>query len=231
MTDPEFSRHPRTRIETFFCVGEEAPHGLGELLDDSPALEEALDIAGHKFEVVVEPLYRRRLVSNGTDEVFDIVHEANITICTETNVVLGVVGDRYTPLQNEEAFRVLEPLLDEGVAHLETGGTPWDRRAAWLQVRFDEEHPVVREVFTDGITPYGLVVNEHGGRRGVVVMNTSVRVVCGETLAQALAERGARKISVAHTSQVLSGTERAARELWKGFFERMAAPSRIVRSS
>ncbi len=32
---------------------------------------------------------------------------------TDVGKVLGVVGSRYTPLQNRDAFRILEPLLDK----------------------------------------------------------------------------------------------------------------------
>ncbi|WP_457147501.1 DUF932 domain-containing protein [Mycobacterium sp. URHB0021] len=38
--------------------------------------------------------------------------------------VLGVVGARYDPVQNEESCALLDSLVDEGRAHYETAGAP-----------------------------------------------------------------------------------------------------------
>jgi phage/plasmid-like protein (TIGR03299 family) len=213
-------------VGSVFSVRETMWHRLGHVISTAPSLHEGMRLARHLYTVEVEPLYRRRLVSGGTDEVYDLVSGANVTVRTDTGAVLGTVGDRYTVLQNQQAFGVLEPLLDGGVAHLETGGTLRDGRDVWMLVRFDVSHPVVQEVFTDlGVRPYGLIANNHSGQRGVVLKNTPVRVVCANTLAMALGQ-GDGTMTVRHTGDVAAKTVDAARTLWRGIVERMVGAAR-----
>lgn len=146
-----------------------------------------------------------------------------VIVRSDDGTELGTVGRTYTPLQNRDAFRVLEPLLDAGVARLETGGSLREGADAWLMVRFDTERfgPVVREIFADEVIPYGLIANNHDGRRGVLLQLTPIRVVCANTLAAAEGHaRGGRAITVKHTKSVASATVAAAQKLFQGLIER-----------
>lgn len=104
---------------------------------------------------------------------------------------------------------MLEPLLDAGLASLETGGSLRDGRDVWMLVRFNIDSPIVREVFADGLIPFGLVSNNHTGQRKVIVQETPVRVVCANTLELALSRRE-RALSVRHTISVEARTAEAA---------------------
>jgi hypothetical protein len=146
---------------------------------------------------------------------------------------LGVVGGRYTVLQNKHAFSALDPLLDRGVAKLITGGTVRGGADVWMQVEFDIDHPVVQEVFANQIKPMGLISNNHTGARQVILQMATLRVVCANTLG--MAHAGAKlsnAIRVRHTSRVEAETIRAAEQLWGGIIERnitMAEQYRLLR--
>jgi phage/plasmid-like protein (TIGR03299 family) len=213
----------RNGVAETFSVRKTPWHQEGHVLTEAPTLAMALELAGQNFEVECTALYIRRTTEDG-DEYFVPSSHGRAVIRTDTGQELGAVGRKYTPLQNVEAFRVLEPLLDTGVVSLETGGSLREGADVWLQVRFNVDRfgPMVREVFADKVIPYGLVANNHNGRRGVLLQLTPVRVVCANTLG--MAERQGRKsdraITVRHTPNVARQTIKAAEHLFRGIVER-----------
>ena len=116
---------------------------------------------------------------------------------------------------------MLQPLIDGGLAAIETAGSLRGGRDVWLLVRFNVADPRVREVFATEVVPFGLLSNNHAGERGVVLQETPIRVVCANTLGLALetAKRG-RMVSVRHTLGVEERTTAAAGRLWRGIIER-----------
>ena len=200
-----------------FSVVETPWHMEGVVLDKPPeSIEEALSLAGLDFEVRLDPVIVR--IPQPSDH-YEQADDYRAVVRTDVGKLLGIVGRRYTPLQNRDAFRILEPLLEKGVAHIETAGALREGRDVWLLVRFDIEDPVVQEVFAEEVVPFGLISNNHAGERGVVVQETPVRVVCSNTLGRALRGTG-RRIGVRHTLNVEAKVVDAATELWGGLIER-----------
>lgn len=206
---------------SFFSVHTTAWHGEGTLLTSAPTLDEAIAIANLGYTVEKRPTMYQCTTPNG-DSYAKTSENAFVTVRTDTQRELGAVGSTYVPLQNVDAFRVLEPLLDTGVAKLETGGVIRDGADAWLMVRWDLDRfgPIVREVFADEVIPFGLLANNHSGRRGILLQDTNIRVVCANTLG--FAERGGtdRRIVVKHSAQGMDRLIEAATTMWHGVIER-----------
>ncbi|HEU0299190.1 MAG TPA: DUF932 domain-containing protein [Longimicrobium sp.] len=205
-----------------FSVRQTPWHREGHVLTAAPTYAEALRLAGLDFEVEMRPAYARKTTDDG-DEYFVPSDTARLVIRTDNEKELGSVGNWYTPLQNADAFRVLVPLLDAGILELETGGSLRDGADVWLLAKFnlDRFGPVVREVFADEVVPFGLIANNHNGRRGVLLQLTPIRVVCANTLGMAEAgARNGRAITVRHTQGVEAGVVAAAETLFKGIVER-----------
>lgn len=199
-------------------------HQEGHILEEAPTYEQALQLGGLDFEVEARPLFIGKRTDDG-DEYYVQSRFGRVIVRTDNEAELGTVGQGYTPLQNRDAFRVLEPLLDADLAKLETGGSLREGADCWLMVRFNAERfgPIVREVFADEVIPYGLIANNHNGRRGVLLQLTPIRVVCANTLGMA-EEQGRRGLSKAitckHTKGVASATVAAAEQLFRGLSER-----------
>jgi phage/plasmid-like protein (TIGR03299 family) len=209
-----------------FSVRQTPWHREGTVLRDAPTLEEALQVGGLDFEVEVRPLFvRSEPVPDVPSFTYVPAGNAAATVRIDCGSVLGIVTDRYQPLQNRDAFGVLEPLLDAGLASLETGGALRGGRDVWMLVRFNVTSPIVREVFADEVIPYGLISNNHSGQRKVMVQETPVRVVCANTLSLALGDRS-RALGVRHTASVEARTVEAARQLWSGLIERYERAAR-----
>jgi phage/plasmid-like protein (TIGR03299 family) len=218
----ELARRPNG-AGAMFSVGETPWHGEGTVLDRPPrSAREALQLAGLDFDVELRPILMERSGrgAGGYDRLHGIPHHA-ASCRADTGQVLGIVGNRYRPLQNRDAFRILQPLLDSGKAALETAGALRDGRDVWILVRFAVDDPIVEEVFADEVTPFGLLSNNHAGERGVVLQETPIRVVCANTLgaAHGTADRE-RAFRVRHTLNVGLRTTDAARELWGALIER-----------
>lgn len=212
-----------------FSVRQTPWHREGTVVAAAPSLQQALRLGGLDFEVEVRPLYTR-LPSDPTLPVSTYARagRACATVRTDTETVLGIVSERYQPLQNRDAFGVLEPLLDAGLASLETGGSLRAGRDVWMLVRFRVDSPAVQEIFADEMIPFGLLSNNHAGQRRVVVQEVAVRVCCANTLAIALSDRR-RALSVRHTATVEARTVEAARRLWAGLIERYEEAARQFR--
>lgn len=204
-----------------FSVDATPWHREGTILGEAPSLKEALELGGLDFNVDVRPLYLRTQTTPELPDVFTYERAADAfaTVRTDREEVLGVVSGRYQPLQNRDAFGVLEPLLDAGLATLETGGSLRGGRDVWILVRFNIDSPAVREVFAEEVIPFGMISNNHAGKRKVVLQETPIRVVCANTLGSALRDRR-RAVGVGHTASVEARTIEAARSLWASLIDR-----------
>lgn len=201
----ELDRNTVTGRLAYVGVGETPWHKEGFTLDTPPTFDEALRLAGADYHVDLEPIYIS--TAGYTKSQHDGTVSANYTktpmgkaiVRTDRGTVLGIVGDDYRPIQNRDSFEVLTPLLDSGVASIETAGVLRDGADAWMLVRFAIQDPVVREVFADEVVPFAVVTTNHTGRRKVVVMETPIRVVCANTLAMAFARGGhVNAVGVSH---------------------------------
>jgi len=213
----ELDTNKATGRKAMFSVNETPWHREGVLLTEAPTFEAAMALAGCDYDVVLRELFVR---ADG-GETFEPTGVGRAVVRTDRGTVLGVVKERYTPLSNRDAFSVLEPLLDKGVATLETGGTLRGGRDAWLMAKFSIDDPVVREVFADEVVPFALITNNHAGESRVVVMETPIRVVCANTLGAAVSRMDATNaVAVAHVGDARTKVVEAAEKMFLGLIER-----------
>jgi len=218
---------------SMFSVRETPWHREGHILTAAPSFDEAMALARLDYTVEKRPTFRQT-----DDHNFVQNARAFLTLRTDRGIELGSVGPDYTPLQNRDAFRALEPLLDEGICTLETGGVLRDGADAWLLAKIVTERvdsPLIREVFTDEILLHALLTNNHTGRRNATVAATPIRVVCANTLG--LAERemaqSGRYIGIRHAGNAAVRMVEAAETLFKGLveqFEVVAAQYRVLKT-
>jgi phage/plasmid-like protein (TIGR03299 family) len=202
-----------------FSVRETPWHRLGTTLTDAPNFDDAMELGGLNFEVERRPLTTTFEVREG--ETIEVQVPENFAVVrtdrANADGILGVVGSAYRELQNRDAFAVLEPLLDRGVASLETGGTLRGGRDVWMMVRFNIQDEKVQKALGSEVVPFGLISNNHNGSRQVTLQQTPIRVVCANTLAMAHGMKGG--IKVRHTTNVKTRHIDAAEVLFKSLVE------------
>jgi phage/plasmid-like protein (TIGR03299 family) len=189
-----------------FTVGQLPWHGLGANVKDAPDSRRALELAGLDWHVEQWPLYVR---SPGDGELLAASgHRANVR--TDTQRLLGVVGDRYRVFQNAECFQFADALAGEGHARYESAGALREGRQAWLLMRLPRDLHVGPE---DELRNYVLLTNSFDGGSTLRVMLTSVRVVCSNTLRLALRSGGSDGLSIPHRGNLQDRLEQARRAL------------------
>ena len=158
-------------VENMFYVREVPWHGLGKKLENAPTSKEAIIAAGLDWRVESRPIYD----VNGNEIVG---FKANTR--DKDNKVLGIVGNKYKIVQNEDAFDFTDSLLTEGMTY-ETAGSLQDGKRIWLLGKMPET-----KILNDDVEPYVCFVNSHDGTGAIKVCMTPVRVVCNNTLNFAL---------------------------------------------
>jgi phage/plasmid-like protein (TIGR03299 family) len=197
--------HEITEKDSLFVVKTPAWHGLGTVLETAPATsKEAIEAAGLDWEVQLRQVYFAGL-SAATG--YSAVEGSYVSVRTkkdEEDIALGIVGSKYAPLQNSEAFDFFDPLVKDGVATYETAGSLFEGRKVWILAKMKG---VIEVGQGDTIDKNILLSNSHDGTSAVIGMITPIRVVCNNTLSAALGGRSAAKksgnhFSYRHTSSV-----------------------------
>ena len=132
------------------------------------------------------------------------------------NDVLGVVGERYRILQNEELFDFGDALLDGG-GRWETAGSIKGGRQVFGSLALERETILDEKGVGDKVTSYLLVNTSHDGSIAIQASVTPVRVVCANTLNLALGSGVGRNRTVKQSykirhTQTAQGKIQAARE-------------------
>lgn len=113
---------------------------------------------------------------------------------------LGVVGERYTPIQNEAMTEFADALVDESGAHYETAGSLRGYTQTFITMKMPQTMTLTGLDGSKDLTNWYLALfNSHDGSSSMFGLVTSVRVVCANT-ANAAIQGAVSKFSIAHTS-------------------------------
>lgn len=182
------------QIEQMFSVGETPWHGLGQIISDAPDVKTGIQLAGLDWSVATRPLY----MADGTE-----VPTHKCVVRSTDQAQLGVVGDRYVPLQNAAAFDWFNPFLESGLATLETAGSLAGGKRVWILARIVDKGSDVGIVGDDAVRKFIMLSNGHDGTLAVRAGFTPVRIVCANTLAMAHGDKGSQLIRLRHSASVV----------------------------
>jgi phage/plasmid-like protein (TIGR03299 family) len=184
-------------IETFASRAKVAWHGLGHVFDENEDVntDKMVKLAGLDWTVGLVPLV--------TDNDASLDAGAFATVRTNANgsqSVLGVVGERYTVVQNSEALRFADNILDGG-GRWETAGSIKEGAVVFGSLAVLDDIVLDPQGANDVIKTYLLVSTSHDGSSAVQVLTTPVRVVCSNTLNMAI--RGTKNsVKFRHTASI-----------------------------
>jgi phage/plasmid-like protein (TIGR03299 family) len=111
-------------FESGMFVREPAWHRLGVVVDEAPNVEEAIKLAGLDWEVRKEPVHFKV-----EDEEVEVPNRFAVVRSTDDKP-LGIVSDRYEPLQNTEAFKFFNPFLE--YCDFNTAGSLREGKNVWI---------------------------------------------------------------------------------------------------
>lgn len=185
-------------VESMFSHRKVPWHGLGTIVQEAPNSDKAIKIAGLDWDVTQRDVY---------DSYFNLIPGYKANIRSSDNKVLGIVGNRYTVIQNSDAFKFTDELLGDGVTY-ETAGSLMGGRRIWLLARMPEKYKIAGDDFCN----YLVFTNGHDGLNSLKVALTPIRVVCNNTLQVALSN-AKRSWSIKHTNNALSYVDVAREQL------------------
>jgi phage/plasmid-like protein (TIGR03299 family) len=196
---------------SFASFREPAWHGLGTVFNEEVSTAEMLTKAKlDNWNVRLEDV----AVPTGfdSDKSYSFVVRDNPFIKGNKDI-LGVVGERYVPLQNEDLFDFADNILHAG-GRWETAGSIKNGRVVFGSLALERETILDPSGVSDKVNTYLLVNTSHDGSIAIQASITPVRVVCANTLNLALGKgnRGVKQSFKIRHTQTANGKVQAARE-------------------
>ena len=112
-------------------------------------------------------------------------------------IPLGIVKERYTPVQNVEAFQFFDDAIGKNGAIWQTAGFFGRGERIFVSAKL----PNTIEVKGDPVDSYLVFTNSHDGSSGVKILFTPIRIICLNTLNAAIRNTD-NYVSFRHTRSV-----------------------------
>ena len=166
---------------------QDAWHRLGTTMPTEFTAEQAMEIAHlGNWNVRKEPVTTTVLTDNGVYNLpvpgrYATVRDNPFTSQPE---VLGIVGEHYTPIQNEQHAEFLNALVDESGAHFDTAGSLREGREVFVTMKMPNHLLIGGQ---DRCDLNLIALNSHDGTSSFRILTEVTRVVCANTQRAALA--------------------------------------------
>jgi len=195
-------------MDCMFVVGkrEDAWHKLGQRCNDAVSWEQAMTLAGLDWQVVKNQNYARNPQGH-------VVPVSSYSIFRDTDgaELAANVGEGFTIKQNRECFQFVDDLLqDNGGAHCDSAGALGNGATIWCAVRVPRADIAVN--VNDKHESYLVFTTAHDWSMAHTAALSSVRVVCRNTLRQALSTTTGI-LRIKHTKNANSRFEDARRTM------------------
>jgi phage/plasmid-like protein (TIGR03299 family) len=183
-------------------------HRLGQSVGHAMTAREALDtahLANWKVRKMPLQVPQEPIITEDRVTTPDPLAVPDFYATVRTNPihgrtdVLGVVGSKYEPVQNESSCDLLDALTDESGAHFETAGALRGGRESFITLKlpntmiFDG-----RDGSQDQTVFYIAALNSHDGSSAFRLLVTPIRIVCANTQSAAIS-RAKASFSIRHT--------------------------------
>jgi phage/plasmid-like protein (TIGR03299 family) len=218
-------------VESMAYVAETPWHGLGNRLATHQPLEVWAKQAGLNFQIKETPV---RFMTESVGSIGAIMSypENKVLFRSDSNAPLSVVSQRYKVVQPREILEFYRDLTEISGYELETAGVLKGGRTIWALARTGQSSTLKGNDVTNG---YVLLATGCDGTLATTAQFTSIRVVCNNTLAVALAgSTGAVKVRHSTTFEPVAVKAKLGISVssWDGFMYQMKGLSeRKVKST
>lgn len=157
-------------------------------------VQEALKAGGLDWDVRLDDLYRCT-----HDGDYEISRYSRSVVRNDIDIELATVGMEYHPLQNNEAFSILDDIVGGREVMVSTVGYFGEGQHSWMMLQLPDyiEIPDTDVRFEKKL----FAANAHTGKQSFTIGFTAVNVVCWNSYLAAL--RGLQnRVSIRHTSTV-----------------------------
>ena len=200
--------------------------GIGTSVSECKSLTDVLDKSNLNFHVSkCNASMRLKLTEDDTvgelrgsdfihdEHLFRVIPKQFVTYRTDTKAPLGIVNNKYTIVQNKDAFECFEGAIRDGYATWDIAGYFGNGQKVFISAKLTN----TINVAGDEVDNYLVFSTSHDGSSSVKIMFTPIRVKCCNMLNAAL--RSAHSyISFKHTINADNKIKEAAEILnvaWK----------------
>ena len=183
-------------VETMAYVGSTPWHGLGNQLTENQPLDVWAKEAGMDWTIREAPV---RFIAGNDAYTGSIMTfpENKVLFRSDTNAPLSVVSQRYQVVQPSEILEFYRDLTEVSGFELETAGVLKGGRKIWALAKTGQSMALKGNDVTNG---YILLATSCDGTLATTAQFTSIRVVCNNTLAVALANGNRGVVKVPHNT-------------------------------
>ena len=182
-------------IETMAFTHATPWHGLGNALTENQPIEVWAKQAGMDWDIHEAPV-RYLSEANGTSGSIHAFPDNKVLFRSDTHAPLSVVSRRYQVVQPREILEFYRDLTEVSGFELETAGVLKGGRKIWALAKTGQSSTLKGKDTTNG---YVLLATACDGTLATTAQFTSIRVVCNNTLAVALAN-GSGAVKVPHST-------------------------------
>ena len=183
-------------VETMAYVGSTPWHGLGNQLTENQPLDVWAKEAGMDWTIREAPV---RFIAGNDAYTGSIMTfpENKVLFRSDNNAPLSVVSQRYQVVQPSEILEFYRDLTEVSGFELETAGVLKGGRKIWALAKTGQSMALKGNDVTNG---YILLATACDGTLATTAQFTSIRVVCNNTLAVALANGNRGVVKVPHNT-------------------------------
>ena len=183
-------------------------------VEDCKTAEDVMSSAGLNWNVSKCELVAKMPIHINQADTNGFIHGVNnyvecpnafATYRTDYNIPLGIVKERYTPVQNTEAFNFFNNAIGKNKALWQTAGFFGNGERIFVSAKLPKNIFVQDDV----IENYLVFTTSHDGSSGVKILFTPIRIVCENTLNAAISS-STNYISFRHTKSVHNNLDIAA---------------------
>ena len=204
-------------VETMAYAGTVPWHGLGNKVEETVTLEEFQREAGLDWTVSKRPVQFLGSCTQGANNGIHTFKNRFVIARDTDNKPYSVVSDRYKPVQPKEIFEFFRDLLSMHNMKMHTAGALSDGARIWCLAETGDVHKVLGQDRVDG---YLLLSTSYDLTLSTLAQFTSIRVVCNNTLQQALGDKTDR-VTIPHIKEFNADTIKnelgIGREQWVAF--------------
>lgn len=182
-------------IESMAYVNDTPWHGLGNQLISGQPLEVWAQQAGMDWQIKETPVRFMTESAGGLGAIMSFP-ENKVLFRSDNNSPLSVVSQRYHVVQPSQILEFYRDLSEVSGFELETAGVLKGGRKLWALARTNQSATFKGN---DRVNGYLLLATGCDGTLATTAQFTSIRVVCNNTLAVALAN-GSGAVKVPHST-------------------------------
>lgn len=171
-------------------VGQTPWHGLGQELQVDADMDAWRKAAGMDWTIEQAPV--QYATPDGAVMEFD---SRFVQYRSDTKAGLGIVSERYKPVQPAEVLEFFSDLVEESGFRLHTAGTLFGGRRMWALAETGKFGEVTKG---DGVGAFLLLSTSADKSLATTARFTSIRVVCNNTLSMAVKD-GSHSVSFSHS--------------------------------